>query len=267
MDYSRTAAGTAYVDALQSAIGARTPIIRRTRGCTGRSWIHPRLAIDFARWLDVELAVWMDGWILKIVDIIEENQPTPIASSPDLTGIDVPDAASTTTRLFRNQLVIMNEADLHCQLVAQIRRAWPSAVLIPGIGELPEAGARRLQAWKMGYTRGQPDLMILNHSGEYHGLALEFKHPGFEPSPTNEQLAFHSHLRTLGWKVLVCNDFCVALLEIDKYMRECKVPCECCGRLFGSEKQIDTHLARKRKHEDWEDSIAKGAFSEDAPSK
>ena len=59
----------------------------------------------------------------------------------------------------------MTEADLHAAVVAEIRRTWPSALLVPGIGELPEAGERRLQAWRMGYTKGQPDLMILNSAG------------------------------------------------------------------------------------------------------
>jgi len=174
-----------------------------------------------------------------------------------------PPASSSSSRLFRNQLVVMNEADLHCRLVVELRKTWPSALLVPGIGELPESGARRLEAWKMGYTRGQPDLMILNPSGEYHGLAVEFKHPGFEAAPTKDQLAFHSRLRSSGWKVLVCNDFSMALREIEKYLRECKVPCECCGRLFADQKRVDAHLARKRKREGEDDvSIAvKGGAS------
>lgn len=29
------------------------------------TWIHPRLAIDFARWISPQFAVWMDGWFLE----------------------------------------------------------------------------------------------------------------------------------------------------------------------------------------------------------
>ena len=29
------------------------------------TWIHPRLAIDLARWISPEFAVWMDGWFLE----------------------------------------------------------------------------------------------------------------------------------------------------------------------------------------------------------
>ena len=66
----------------------------------------------------------------------------------------------------------------------------------------------------------------------YNGLAIEFKHPGFEPSPTTEQLAFHTRLQTLGWKVIVCNEYSHALRGVDYYMKTCKVMCDCCERLF-----------------------------------
>ena len=245
VDYARSVAGSSYMKALQSAIGESSPIVNSTRGCSGQTWIHPRLAIDFARWLDVEFAVWMDGWILKIVD----TRPSQEQAEPP-----------SETRLFRNQLVIMNESDLHCHIVAETRKAWPDAVLVPGIGELPEAGAKRLQAWKMGYTKGQPDLMILNPSGEHLGLAIEFKHPGFEPAPSDDQLTFHARLRALGWNVLVCNDLLAGMRQIDSYMRMCKVPCDCCNRLFLSRKHVDSHLLRKRKHEESEDRARAAAL-------
>ncbi len=56
----------------------------------------------------------------------------------------------------------------------------------------------------------------LDPNRNYNGLAIEFKHPGFEPSPTTEQLAFHS---------------------------------DCCERLFPSKKHVDTHILHKRKHD------------------
>lgn len=42
---------------VQTAKGGR-PEIQGT-------WIHPRLAIDLARWISPEFAVWMDGWFLE----------------------------------------------------------------------------------------------------------------------------------------------------------------------------------------------------------
>jgi hypothetical protein len=32
------------------------------------TWVHPRLAVDLARWISPEFAVWMDGWILGQLD-------------------------------------------------------------------------------------------------------------------------------------------------------------------------------------------------------
>jgi hypothetical protein len=29
------------------------------------TWIHPRLAVDLARWISPQFAVWMDGWFLE----------------------------------------------------------------------------------------------------------------------------------------------------------------------------------------------------------
>lgn len=31
------------------------------------TWIHPRLAVDLARWISPAFAVWMDGWFLDVV--------------------------------------------------------------------------------------------------------------------------------------------------------------------------------------------------------
>lgn len=98
----------------------------------------------------------------------------------------------------------------------------------------------------MGYTRGQPDLMIANPNREYNGLAIEFKHPGYEPAPSEEQISFHTRLRNLGWKVIVCNDYTAGIRAVDEYMKTCKVMCECCLRMF----------PRKRKHEAEENAAA-----------
>jgi hypothetical protein len=31
------------------------------------TWIHPRLAVDLARWISPAFAVWMDGWFLESI--------------------------------------------------------------------------------------------------------------------------------------------------------------------------------------------------------
>lgn len=50
------------------------------------TWIHPRLAIDLARWISPAFAVWMDGWFLESL-ARPQHQPLPhgvhvVASNP-----------------------------------------------------------------------------------------------------------------------------------------------------------------------------------------
>lgn len=45
----------------------RALLVEASRGSGGGSWAHPKLAVFFARWLDVRFAVWCD---MQIDDIL-----------------------------------------------------------------------------------------------------------------------------------------------------------------------------------------------------
>lgn len=51
-----------YIEALAAALNTRDSgvLIRSRRGRNGGTWLHPKLAISFARWLNVDFAVWCD---------------------------------------------------------------------------------------------------------------------------------------------------------------------------------------------------------------
>lgn len=51
-----------YIEALAEALNTRDSgdLIRSRRGRGGGTWLHPKLAVAFARWLDVKFAVWAD---------------------------------------------------------------------------------------------------------------------------------------------------------------------------------------------------------------
>ena len=51
-----------YIAALDS-IHTNRGICETSRGNGGGTWAHPKLAIFFARWLDVRFAVWCDAMI------------------------------------------------------------------------------------------------------------------------------------------------------------------------------------------------------------
>ncbi|MBE0470606.1 MAG: KilA-N domain-containing protein [Methyloprofundus sp.] len=42
-------------------------LIKTKRGKTGGTWLHPKLAIVFARWLSVDFAIWCDEQIDEII--------------------------------------------------------------------------------------------------------------------------------------------------------------------------------------------------------
>jgi hypothetical protein len=68
-DYTRCERTAAYIAALAADAGIpATGIIDVRRGGTPANqgtWIHPRLAVDLARWISPQFAVWMDGWFLE----------------------------------------------------------------------------------------------------------------------------------------------------------------------------------------------------------
>ena len=63
--------------------------------------------------------------------------------------------------------MIGNETDLHYKVVDLIRRYYPDTILVAGLGENQDTENKRLDSYKKGYMRGQPDLLVLDyHKGE-----------------------------------------------------------------------------------------------------
>lgn len=54
-----------YMDALAEALNTRNSgyLIKTKRGKDGGTWLHPKLAVRFAQWLDIRFAVWCDAQI------------------------------------------------------------------------------------------------------------------------------------------------------------------------------------------------------------
>lgn len=45
------------------------------------TWVHPRLAVDLARWISPAFAVWMDGWFLETISQPRDHRFTIPARS------------------------------------------------------------------------------------------------------------------------------------------------------------------------------------------
>jgi KilA-N domain len=58
-----------YLQDLSGSVGIPTDLLRVTIGNGPNhlrgTWVHPRLAVDLARWISPAFAVWMDGWFLE----------------------------------------------------------------------------------------------------------------------------------------------------------------------------------------------------------
>jgi len=57
-----------YVSALAALLKCEPKSLLKTkRGNNGGTWMHPRMGVPFARWLDVSFGVWCDDQIYKIL--------------------------------------------------------------------------------------------------------------------------------------------------------------------------------------------------------
>ena len=92
-DYARVDRSREYICALAASVGAQIPcaaaeagfpvsgihgLIHVIKGGSPElqgTWIHPRLAVDLARWISPAFAVWMDGWLLESLGVA---QPAPV---------------------------------------------------------------------------------------------------------------------------------------------------------------------------------------------
>ena len=93
-NYLRAERVLAYLDALAQSLlsksrfrdldfdQARASLVQVQHGGSSRgSWIHERVAVDLARWLSPDFAVWMDGWVLEGLGLSSESS-VPTSQMP-----------------------------------------------------------------------------------------------------------------------------------------------------------------------------------------
>lgn len=86
--YARADRTTEYITALASSLNlspAQLVITTATGPNALRgTWIHPRLAIDLARWISPQFAVWMDGWFLESLNRPQQPQQHTLPLTPGI---------------------------------------------------------------------------------------------------------------------------------------------------------------------------------------
>lgn len=65
-DWLRLPETVRYLDALNRKYG-EISYLRTSRGNRGGTWMHPKLAVRFAQWLDVDFAIWCDEQIDALI--------------------------------------------------------------------------------------------------------------------------------------------------------------------------------------------------------
>ena len=73
-----------------------------------------------------------------------------------------------------------------------VRRFYPDAIIVAGLGENLDTPGKRIRSWKKGYMKSQPDIMILNYNKSWKGFCLEFKSPTSNYKVSESQLKMNN---------------------------------------------------------------------------
>ena len=142
---------------------------------------------------------------------------------------------------WNKMIMISNENDLHYKVVDLIRRYYPDSILVAGLGENQDTEDKRLDSYKKGYMRGQPDLMILDYHKDYKGLCIEFKSPTNNYNISEAQLNMKEKYRNNDYAFILSNDYDYICKKLHKYMAGVRIPCKYCTRAFLNKKTLEKH--------------------------
>ena len=136
---------------------------------------------------------------------------------------------------------IENETDLHYKVVNLIRNYYPNSILVAGLGENQDTEEKRLDSYKKGYQKGQPDLMILDYHKDYKGLCIEFKSPANNYHVSEAQLKMKEKYCNNDYAFILSNDYDKISKLIHKYMAGVRIPCKYCTKAFRNKKTLEKH--------------------------
>ena len=142
---------------------------------------------------------------------------------------------------WNKMIMISNEKELHYKVVNLIRNYYPDSLLVAGLGENQDTEEKRLDSYKKGYARGQPDLMILDFHKDYNGLCIEFKSPTNNYEVSESQLKMKEKYKKNSYVFILSNDYDQISKLIHKYMAGVRIPCEYCTKAFRNKKTLNTH--------------------------
>ena len=121
------------------------------------------------------------------------------------------------------------------------RRYYPDTILVAGLGENQDTDDKRLDSYKKGYTRGQPDLLVLNYRKDYKGRCIEFKSPTNNYQVSEAQKEMKKKYLNNGYAFILSNEYDRICKNIHEYMKDIRVPCKYCIKQFLNKDTLKTH--------------------------
>ena len=142
---------------------------------------------------------------------------------------------------WNKMIMIGNDTDLHYKVVDLIRRYYPDTILVAGLGENQDTEDKRLDSYKKGYMRGQPDLLVVDYHKDYKGLGIEFKSPTGNYYVSEAQKEMKKKYVNNGYAFILSNDYDKISKNIHEYMKGIRVPCKYCIKQFLNKDTLKMH--------------------------
>ncbi|MGC4060130.1 MAG: KilA-N domain-containing protein [Aquabacterium sp.] len=141
-----------YTDALKGIPGITGNIVEAQKGFNGGTWAHPKLAVFFARWLDVRFSVWCDTVIEGILR--GSISSPPVAQLQGQSWARAIDASliADAVRGVQAQVALLTETSnkLHAEMAALKERpalSRPSMIQPPSLQAKPKDALMTIDAF------------------------------------------------------------------------------------------------------------------------
>jgi len=142
-----------------------------------------------------------------------------------------------------HELYITNEASLQKEIIDFLRKyekKYHLKITTP-LGELQDTSEKRIESYKMGYRRGQPDIIINNHSKHHCGLVIELKTPKGNGELKPSQIEVIKAYKDDGYKCIVSNDLCDIIKKLTLWFGNLRLKCKYCAHKFKTNESRRIH--------------------------
>ena len=139
---------------------------------------------------------------------------------------------------------VQNELQLHNSLCEYARSTYPRARVSPGLGEMQDTSSKRVECWRKGYQRGQPDLVVHVRSGNFSGLVIELKTPKGNGVVSPPQRKWLDDMARAGYRTLVSNSMEECKRYLDNHMSNARTCCALCGNSFKTSETLRKHTEK-----------------------